>query len=61
MAKVYAPVKGYTGTSASIEFVDGVGETSDANLLTWFVAHGYVVDSAPVKKRTVRRKKSDSK
>lgn len=44
MAKVYTPVKNYTGVSASVKFVNGVGETSDADLLKWFVDHGYTVE-----------------
>ena len=33
MAKVYAPLQGYNGISASVEFVNGVGETDNENLL----------------------------
>ena len=43
MAKIYAPVKDYTGISASVGFVNGAGETSDARLLIWFAEHGYTV------------------
>ena len=31
MAKVYAPLKDYNGISASVEFVNGVGETDSEN------------------------------
>lgn len=43
MAKIYAPNEEYTGISASVNFVKGVGETSDPYLLDWFARHGYRV------------------
>lgn len=39
--KIHAPNKQYTGVSAGVTFVNGVGETSDPYLLEWFRAHGY--------------------
>ena len=66
MAKIYTPVKGYNGISASVTFKEGVGETSDAHLLEWFRAHGYtVVEDIPEekpakpKRRTARKKKDE--
>lgn len=66
MAKIYTPVKGYNGISASVTFKEGVGETSDAHLLEWFRAHGYtVVEDIPEekpekpKRRTTRKKKDE--
>lgn len=47
MAKIYAPNKEYTGVSASVTFVNGVGETSDPHLLQWFRKHGYTVEDVP--------------
>nr|DAO35949.1 MAG TPA: hypothetical protein [Bacteriophage sp.] len=44
MAKVYAPLEGYNGISASVEFVNGVGETDNENLLEWFEEKGYTVE-----------------
>lgn len=44
MAKVYAPNKQYTGVSAGVAFVNGVGETSDPYLLKWLEDHGYEVE-----------------
>lgn len=44
MAKVLAPNKQYTGLSASVGFVNGVGETEDIDLLKWFKAHGYEIE-----------------
>lgn len=41
MAQIIAPNKDYTGESASVTFVKGVGETSDAYLIEWFRTHGY--------------------
>lgn len=45
--KVYAPNKQYTGTSASVPFCNGVGETEDPRLLHWFKGHGYEVEDLP--------------
>lgn len=55
MAQIIAPNKDYTGESASVTFVKGVGETSDAYLIEWFKAHGYTViedDAAEVPPET---------
>lgn len=43
MAQIIAPNKDYNGESASVTFVKGVGETSDAFLIEWFKEHGYTV------------------
>lgn len=43
MAQIIAPNKDYNGESASVTFVKGVGETSDAYLIKWFKEHGYTV------------------
>jgi len=43
MAKILAPNKQYTGTSASVGFVNGIGETDDKNLIKWFKEHNYQV------------------
>lgn len=43
MARIIAPNKDYTGESASVTFIKGVGETSDAYLIEWFKEHGYTV------------------
>ena len=45
--KVYAPNKQYTGTSASVPFCNGVGETDNPHLLEWFRSHGYEVENLP--------------
>ncbi|AZK44780.1 hypothetical protein [Paenibacillus lentus] len=44
MAKVIAPNKQYNGISAGVPFVNGVGETTDPYLITWFEDRGYVVE-----------------
>lgn len=44
MAKVIAPNDQYTGLSASVMFVNGVGETDDPHLLEWFESKGYMVE-----------------
>ena len=45
MAKIIAPNKNYNGTSASVPFVNGVGETDNQNLIRWFKENGYTVES----------------
>ena len=50
MAKIIAPNKEYTGVSASVSFVKGVGETDNKHLIQWFKEHGYEVkEEKPVK------------
>ncbi|OME86524.1 MULTISPECIES: hypothetical protein [Paenibacillus] len=44
MTKVYAPNKQYTGLSANVMFINGVGETDDPHLLAWFESKGYTVE-----------------
>lgn len=49
MAKVLSPNEQYTGLSASVMFINGVGETDDEHLLQWFEEKGYTVErSEPV-------------
>jgi len=42
--KIYAPNQQYTGISASVGFVNGVGETTDPHLIEWFLERGYKVE-----------------
>lgn len=44
MAKVTAPNEQYNGLSATVMFVNGVGETDNENLLQWFEDKGYTVE-----------------
>lgn len=44
MAKIICPNKQYTGVSASVPFVNGVGETEDQHVIEWFKSHGYEVE-----------------
>ena len=44
MAKIYAPNKQYTGISAGVSFINGVGETTDPHLIDWFKSKGYEVE-----------------
>ncbi|MNJ40689.1 hypothetical protein D3C77_355890 [compost metagenome] len=44
MAKVIAPNKQYNGLSATVMFVNGVGETDDPHLIAWFESKGYTVE-----------------
>lgn len=44
MAKITTPNKQYTGISASVTFVNGIGQTDNPNLIQWFKAHGYAVE-----------------
>lgn len=43
MAKIQAPVKGYTGIIAGIPFVNGIGETENKWVIQWFKRKGYKV------------------
>lgn len=43
MAKIIAPNKQYTGTSAGVDFIKGIGETSNPYLIRWFKERGYLV------------------
>lgn len=43
MAKIIAPNKDYNEESATVSFVNGVGETSDPWLISWFKSNGYEV------------------
>jgi len=43
MAKIQAPVKGYTGIIAGIPFVNGIGETENKWAIQWFKRKGYKV------------------
>lgn len=44
MAKIYAPNKRYTGVSAGVSFLNGVGETEDKWLINWFKSKGYIIE-----------------
>lgn len=44
MAKILTPNKDYSGISASVPFVNGVGYTDDEDLIAWFKEHGYEVE-----------------
>lgn len=58
MAKIIAPNKKYTGISASVNFVNGVGETNDPRLIAWFKSKGYEVVEEEVKKDKKKNKKT---
>jgi hypothetical protein len=45
MARIICPNKEYTGVSASVPFLNGIGETDDPHLIEWFKAHGYDVET----------------
>ena len=44
LAKIFAPNKDYTGVSAGVPFVKGVGETEKEHVIEWFKSKGYKVD-----------------
>lgn len=44
MAKILTPNKDYSGISASVPFINGVGYTDDEDLISWFEEHGYGVE-----------------
>lgn len=48
MAKIYAPNKRYTGVTAGVSFIDGVGETDEKWLIQWFKNKGYeIIEEKP--------------
>ena len=65
MAKILCPNKEYNGISASVTFVNGVGETNNLQLIEWFKSHGYTVeedaekDKSSSEKPKNRRKKTE--
>jgi hypothetical protein len=44
VAKIIAPNKNYNGLSASVMFVNGIGECTDPYLISWFKEKGYRVE-----------------
>ena len=46
--KIHSPNRSYSGISASVQFKDGVGETTDPNLIGWFQDHGYEIELTAV-------------
>lgn len=44
MAIIKCPNEAFTGVSASVEFVNGVGETENEHLIEWFKDRGYIVE-----------------
>ncbi len=66
MAKIYSPNKGYCGISATVVFVNGVGETENEHLIRWFKEKGYEVkeekeEGVVSKKMTVEELKEFAK
>ena len=43
MAKIYSNNKQYNGISASVNFINGVGESNLLHLLAWFQENGYTI------------------
>lgn len=63
--KVTAPVVGFSGVVANVEFVDGVGETDNPTAVAYFKRHGYDVvtpeKKAPAKKAAVLKPPASEK
>jgi len=59
MARIEAPNGQYTGVSAGVMFVNGVGHTDDPYLIRWFEEHGYAVKEAPESKSNKKKGKGD--
>ena len=61
MAKILCPNKEYSGVSASVTFVNGVGETDNPQLIDWFKNHGYTVekDEGSSEESKTKRKKTE--
>ena len=43
MAKIYSNNKQYNGISASVNFINGVGESNLSHLISWFKENGYTI------------------
>ncbi|HBP62781.1 MAG TPA: hypothetical protein DD730_00565 [Desulfosporosinus sp.] len=43
MAKIYSKNKQYNGISASVNFINGVGESNLPHLVSWFQENGYTI------------------
>lgn len=61
---IRTPVEGYSGKVAGVDFVNGVGQTTDPNAANYFRRHGYQVGDAvapsgpkPVEKMTAKELK----
>jgi hypothetical protein len=46
MAKITAPVEGFQGTVAGVQFEDGAGETDNESAIAYFQRQGYTVDGS---------------
>lgn len=56
MATIKAPNKAYTGVSAGVPFVNGVGEADEPRILDWFREHGYTVEEPEPEPKKTRKK-----
>jgi len=43
MAKIYCKNKSFNGISASVNFVNGVGDSNIPHLISWFQENGYTI------------------
>lgn len=48
MAIIKSPNEQYTGVSAGVSFVNGVGECNDPERLKWFERSGYIVEEVDI-------------
>lgn len=61
--KILSPNKQYTGNSAGVEFVQGIGHCTNPHLISWFQEKGYTVveedkdEDLDFKKMTVKKLK----
>lgn len=61
MAKILTPNKDYSGISASVPFINGVGYTDDEDLISWFEEHGYGVEVEVENTEVENKPKGESK
>ena len=47
MAIVKTPVEGFTGKVVGVNFLDGVGESTDPLALAYFARQGYTIEPGP--------------
>lgn len=59
MAKITAPVEGFKGKVAGVEFVDGKAETTDKNAIAYFRRKGYGIGQQAPKGKAVLTEPAD--
>ena len=59
--KIIAPNKSYSGESAGVTFINGIGIAKDGKSVDWFESKGYTVEPMEEDAASKKSKKADSK